>query len=876
MSSSTQTILDAGTSRRLASSGITPSRAQAATAGTISRTLPLETVPVGSTFPPEVKGRFLNVGGRRFWIKGVTYGTFCPNEDGEPFPSRSQVRDDFARMRDAGVNTVRLYTPPPDWVADAATAAGLYLFPDICWGPRRCDFDQPERLKYLFDWTREHSRRLAQHPAMLLFSIGNEIPPLIVRWYTARRIEEFLRRLNDIVKEEAPHALTTYVTHPPTEYLSLPFLDVLSYNLYLERQPEMRAYLARMQALAHEKPVLLAEIGLDSREHGEEAQARFLDWQIRAAFEKGLCGVTVYGWTDEWGIFGSSIEGWSFGITDPKRQPKKAFSVISDLYRGDLYRTRKKAWPLVSVVVCCYNAASTLDQCLASLGQLEYPNYEVIVVDDGSKDRTFEIAAQYDVRTIRVPNGGLSKARNLGIEAAQGEVVAFIDSDAYADPDWLYYTVSALEEHGAAAVGGPNLSPPQDGFIAQCVDESPGNPTCVLVDNERAEHIPGCNMAFLKEAFNVVGLFDAQHRAAGDDVDLCWRLLVADKKIVYHPSAIVWHHRRPTIRTYLRQQKGYGYAEAHLQKRYPGRFNFFGYPVWQGGVYDSVHSHLRREGLPFVFRPKIYRGFFAAAQFQTLYQPFLTWWFQIFSTAEWLVFTACTFLSGLLAIWFGPPILGVGMVAASGLMVLFTIATSFLAGWRAVQNKKWKKGDRWRGLVIVGLLHVLQPLSRAVGRMKGRWQLRKSPLDFPDTDLLEGDLPKRDLWLHRLLEHMKSCGWVARPCSEWDDGDIEVLGPGPYTLKLTSVYEEDLQRALHYIRYRVTPKMKIHAPLVVAGLMALLVGITQALYLTPLAVPIVFVLTRFVGARKLMVRAVSQMAMECGWPIGMPKAKVYY
>ena len=112
--------------------------------------------------------------------------------------------------------------------------------------------------------------------------------------------------------------------------------------------------------------------------------------------------------------------------------------------------------------------------------------------------------------------------------------------------------------------------------------------------------------------------------------------------------------------------------------------------------------------------------------------------------------------------------------------------------------------------------------------------------------------------------------------SGWDDSDIQVLGPGPYTLKLTSVYEEDLQRALHYIRYRVTYKLKPHAPMVVATLMAMLIGITQALYLAPLAIPIVFVLTRYVGARKLMIQAVSQMAMECGWPMGMPKAKVYY
>jgi len=123
---------------------------------------------------------------------------------------------------------------------------------------------------------------------------------------------------------------------------------------------------------------------------------------------------------------------------------------------------------------------------------------------------------------------------------------------------------------------------------------------------------------------------------------------------------------------------------------------------------------------------------------------------------------------------------------------------------------------------------------------------------------------------------MKSCGWIVQPCSEWDDADIEVLGPGPYTLKLSSVYEEDLQRALHYIRYRVTAKMKPQAPLVVGGLMAVLVAFTQALYLAPLSIPIILILTRYVRARKLMIQAVSQMAMECGWPIGMPKAKVYY
>ena len=137
---------------------------------------------------PTVQGRFLSVDGRRFWIKAVTYGTFRPNSAGEPFPERTQVQQDFERMREMGVNSVRLYTPPPNWVADAALEAGLFLMPDICWGPRRCDFDDPARLQQLFDQTRLHTRRLANHPAILLYSIGNEIPPLIVRvWSETNR-----------------------------------------------------------------------------------------------------------------------------------------------------------------------------------------------------------------------------------------------------------------------------------------------------------------------------------------------------------------------------------------------------------------------------------------------------------------------------------------------------------------------------------------------------------------------------------------------------------------------------------------------------------------------------------------------------------------
>lgn len=819
---------------------------------------------------PCTEAKFLRVGGQRFWIKGVTYGSFRPNEAGEPFPPFLQLKDDFARMRDAGINTVRLYAPPSDRIADAAYDAGLHLIADICWGPRRCELDDPDRVRYIFAWTREHSRRLAGHPAMLLSSIGNEIPPLMVRWYGRQRIETFLRSLHETVKEEAPHALTTYAGHPPTEYLHLPFLDVVSYNVYLERETDFRAYLARLQSLAGERPLLLSEIGMDSSRNGEAAQAQAVEWQLRAVFEKGLCGATVYGWTDEWAIFGEEIEGWAFGLTDENRCPKPALETVRKLYTSSFYDLRERDWPRVSVVVASYNGGKTLDKCLASLGALDYPNYEIIVVDDGSTDATPQIVKRYPVKCIRVPNGGLSRARNLGIEAAEGEIVAFLDSDAYADPGWLYYLVTALEEADAAAVGGPNLSPPEDGFVAQCVDHAPGNPSHVLLDDTTAEHVPGCNMAFRKNALQLIGLFDPTHHAAGDDVDVCWKLLARDLTIAFHPGAFVWHHRRATVRAYLKQQQGYGYAEAHLQQRYPGRFNFAGHSVWQGCVYDSTHPRLRQAGLPILMQSRVYHGRFGSAQFQSLYQPFLTWWFQIFTTIEWQVLVVCILLSGLLA---GKHPAGIGLLFVAGAMTAVTVVAAGLAAYHADKVKAWQNGNRWKGLLLVALLHVAQPVARAAGRLRGWWHTRAAEVKFSPVQRVWGNLERREIWLERLQKHLNACGWNCSPGGEWDASDIDVTGPGLCSAQIKSVYEDDVERGFHFVRFQVSVRRKPAALLLTALLVAALPAFVYAPYLLPLALPISILLRWTLRAKRQMQAAISQLAMECAEALDMPNAE---
>src|SRR5205807_3156862 len=143
----------------------------------------------------------------------------------------------------------------------------------------------------------------------------------------------------------------------------------------------------------------------------------------------------------------------------------------------------------------------TLADCLNSLGKLNYPNYEVILVDDGSTDNTAQIVAQFpNVRYIHQSNLGLSHARNAGPAAARGDVFAYTDSDCMADPDWLYFMICTLISGDYVGVGGPNITPPAVDWIQAAVSAAPGGPSHVLLTDVVAEHIPGCNMAFHRAA----------------------------------------------------------------------------------------------------------------------------------------------------------------------------------------------------------------------------------------------------------------------------------------------------------------------------------------------------------------------------------------
>jgi GT2 family glycosyltransferase len=665
-----------------------------------------------------------------------------------------------------GINAVRTYTVPPVWLLDLARDIGLRIMVGLPWEQHVAFLDDRGQARDIERRVREGVRSIGGHPAILAFVIGNEIPAPIVRWHGGRRIERFLRRLYLAAKEEDPGALVTYVNFPSTEHLDLSFVDFVCFNVYLENRERFESYLARLQNVAGDRPLLMAEIGLDSARNGEETQAGVLDWQVRASFEAGCAGVFVFAWTDEWHRGGFEIEDWDFGLTDRQRRPKPALAVMRKAF-AEVPFPGNAPWPSISVVVCSHNGAHTIADCCEGLSGLDYPAHEVIVVDDGSTDATAAIARRYGFRVISTENRGLSAARNTGLRAAGGEIVAYTDDDARPDSDWLKYLASTFVRTSHAAVGGPSAAPP-DGTIAHCVANSPGGPTHVLLSDDVAEHIPGCNMAIRRQALLEIGGFDERFRVAGDDVDVCWRLQERGSTIGFNPAAMVWHHRRNSIRSYWRQQKGYGVAEALLERKWPERYNLYGHATWGGRVYGKGVA------LPIPWgRSRVYGGRWGTALFQSVYQPSPGLLSSLPLMPEWyLILLTLAVLSAGGVLW-KPLLLALPLLV---LAAVGSVVQAILSARRGAISRRGRIGL----LLLIGGLHLAQPAARLRGRLRHGltpWRQRSwGKLSWPwPTELAlwrEHRQPTESL-VRALELGMRDRGVPVLPGGEFDRWDLE-------------------------------------------------------------------------------------------------------
>jgi GT2 family glycosyltransferase len=727
-------------------------------------------------------------------------------------------------IADAGFNVVRTYTLPPDDLLDSAAPFGLRVLAGIYYDDWRMHptTGRAVHRTVLAAGRRAIDQALARcagRAEVIGISVGNEVPADIVRVHGIHAVEDVLSQLVDDVHRGDAEMLTTYASYPTTEYLRVRDLDVVSFNVFLDRPQDFRRYLRHLQVLARDSPLLVTEVGVPGGIHGEAAQAMRLEAQLGVLDETGCAGATLFSWTDDWVVDGHAVQGWGFGLTDARRRPKPALEVASRWARRST-RDLREDWPAVSAVVCAYNESALLAQCLDSLTSLDYPSLEIIVCDDGSTDDTAEVARRYPVRLLELPHAGLSAARNAGIDAARSEIMAFIDADACCHGEWPYHLVLSLEEDGVVATGGPNLPVGDVGFVERAVSAAPGAPVEVLLTDDRAEHVPGCNMAFRRGVLAEIGGFDPVYTSAGDDVDVCWKILDRGQEIGFSPAAQVRHHRRSTVRGYLRQQRGYGRAEALLAARHPHRFNHLGQARWRGFIYDRLRS------MPPLLRPVVYHGYHGAAPYQPVTRLPDT---QVIGRLSALLPVAllAAVASSVLALWW-PLVLAVPI----GVLVLCALYGTVVV-LRARPARTEPRPLSWRCLVAA--LHLAQPIVRAAGRMRGL--LHGPSFRRPEPR------PRSAAWHHdrlRWLEELRS-DLLARGCavrsggveSRWDLAAS--LGPTVSARITTAV----LWSYFPVARVRLRPRAPLLTVLPLVAVSAAWIPVLRPLLLVLFAVALV-------------------------------------
>ena len=228
----------------------------------------------------------------------------------------------------------------------------------------------------------------------------------------------------------------------------------------------------------------------------------------------------------------------------------------------------------VSIVVPAYNAERTMGECIESLLQQDFPrrDFEIIIVDNNSTDTTAEIIKRYPVKYVIEKKRGPAAARNAGIAASKGSMLAFIDSDCFARKDWLREGVAAFENHVGCVSGRVFASQPENICERIIAEHDEFN---VPEDyHGQSPYAITANVFFRRAVFDAIGTFDITFRAAAaEDMDICWRMLKGTAfTLKRYDGAIVFHKHRSNLKSYFKQHFNYGVYNQFLQKKFPEEF----------------------------------------------------------------------------------------------------------------------------------------------------------------------------------------------------------------------------------------------------------------------------------------------------------------
>jgi hypothetical protein len=309
---------------------------------------------------------------------------------------------------------------------------------------------------------------------------------------------------------------------------------------------------------------------------------------------------------------------------------------------------------------------------------------------------------------------------------------------------------------------------------------------------------------------------------AGDDVDVCWRLQERGWKLGFSPAALVWHHRRNSIRAYWKQQKSYGQAEALLEAKWPAKYNLAGHATWAGRVYDHTPRPI------FAHKSRVYHGVWGTAPFQQVYEPPTSALQSLPHVPEWHLITAALLLITAIGTFWKPllwtfPIL----MVALGLSVF-----QGLQGARAARFN----GRLWSKTAILGLrfvtafLHITQPLARLHGRIRyglAPWRCRGSAILCLPLRMTVKHWTDRwrsgDERLRAIESDLRATRHFIVIGGESDPWDLEVRGGFLGSARLLGAVEEH-GGGYQTVRFRLWPRFSKPGFIIVALLGALAGG----------------------------------------------------
>ncbi len=228
----------------------------------------------------------------------------------------------------------------------------------------------------------------------------------------------------------------------------------------------------------------------------------------------------------------------------------------------------------VSVIIPVKEINAYINESIPKVLALNWPNLEIIVVVDNKIPKKILWP-----KTTIISSGavGPSHKRDLASKIAKGEILAFLDDDAYPNPQWLKQALKHFQKSKVAAVGGPAITPANDNLLQKVsgaifesyIGGAKARDRYLSIGSSKpVEDWPTVNLLIKKDVFLALGGFDTQYWP-GEDTKLCLDLINKGYQIIYEPQAVVYHHRRSDLLKHFKQIGNYGLHRGFFAKKYP-------------------------------------------------------------------------------------------------------------------------------------------------------------------------------------------------------------------------------------------------------------------------------------------------------------------